>query len=159
VGGRDSQYPYLALDAFARDETVSQILSGIQKRFRLRAGKAPRPGAGRIAVRARQSLECYVTGDYRQCFSRLHALAALLSDQSSPDGRRNGAEPSGPSDLLMARLRRVHDLRTTHDTRSTHMLAVMDRLHERVHRPELPPIGVDETLLAVFIVRELTSAL
>ena len=36
-GGRDAFYPYLALDSYARDETVGKILLNIQRRL---------PGAG-----------------------------------------------------------------------------------------------------------------
>ena len=53
LGGRDAFYPYLALDSYARDETVSKILMNIQRRYRAgprrrrRARPASPPAPGR----------------------------------------------------------------------------------------------------------------
>jgi HEAT repeat protein len=101
LAGRDSFYVYLALDGFARDETVTKILTSLQRQFLARepagslksadplsAGRLPpgnpealnsRAGAPRLAVRIRQSLEAYARGDYAGCVERLGMGARLLS--------------------------------------------------------------------------------
>lgn len=75
LAGRDSFYVYLALDGFARDETVTKILTSIQRQFLAREPA----GAPRLAVRIRQALEAYARGDYAGCAERLGMGARLLS--------------------------------------------------------------------------------
>ncbi len=79
VGGRDSFYPYLALDTFAREETISKALLNIQRRYRARATQRTQPGAARLAVRARQALETYIKGDTNAAIQKL----SLLTDHQS----------------------------------------------------------------------------
>ena len=59
-GGRDAFYPYLALDGYARDETVGKILLNVQRRFRARASQGKDPNAARVAALAKQALAAYV---------------------------------------------------------------------------------------------------
>lgn len=75
LAGRDSFYVYLALDGFARDETVTKILTNLQRQFLAREPAI----APRLAVRIRQALEAYVRGDYAGCIERLGLGAKLLS--------------------------------------------------------------------------------
>lgn len=75
LAGRDSFYVYLVLDSFARDETVTKILTSLQRQFLAREPA----GAPRLAVRVRQALEGYVRADYAACAERLGLAAKLLS--------------------------------------------------------------------------------
>ena len=77
-GGRDAFYPYLALDGYARDETVGKILINLGRRCRTRAAQKKETEAARIAVYARQALAAYTAGDNALCLNRLIRLAALL---------------------------------------------------------------------------------
>ena len=77
-GGRDAFYPYLALDSYARDETVGKILLNIQRRNRARASQGKTPGAARISILAKRALTAYVLGDYPLCLHRLARIAHLL---------------------------------------------------------------------------------
>ena len=77
LGGRDTFYPFLAMDASARDEAVGRVLLGLERRFRTRAGREQ--GGARRAVRARQALEAYAQGKAGDCLHALAALAALLT--------------------------------------------------------------------------------
>lgn len=78
LGGRDSFYPFLALDAYARDETVGKILLNIQRRFRTRAVRDRPAGAARLSLRVKQALKAYVAGDLGSCLRRLAQAGALL---------------------------------------------------------------------------------
>ena len=107
-GGRDAFYPYLALDSYARDETVGKILMNIQRRYRARASQKKEPGAARISILAKRALAAYTLGDSRACLDRLTRLARLLpSDPALPaceillalDARREEA-PSEEEVLL-----------------------------------------------------------
>jgi len=80
VGGRDSLYPYLALEPFARDETVSKILTGIQKRYQARGRKSKSSESGRVAARCRQALEAYIANDFGLCVRRLASIQRLVSN-------------------------------------------------------------------------------
>ncbi len=77
-GGRDAFYPYLALDSYARDETVGKILLNLARRYRTRASAKKEANAARISVYAKQALAAYTLGDLTLCVSRLVRLAALL---------------------------------------------------------------------------------
>nr|MDQ2687630.1 MFS transporter [Armatimonadota bacterium] len=83
LGGRDSFYPFLALDVYARDETVGKILMNIQRRCRTRAVRERLPGAARLSVRVKQALEAYVSGDMGECLRRLAQAGALTSASES----------------------------------------------------------------------------
>lgn len=88
-GGRDAFYPYLALDSYARDETVGKILLNIQRRFRSRATQNKiekrEPNAARISILAGRALAAYTVSDNALCLARLARLARLLpSDPSLP---------------------------------------------------------------------------
>ena len=107
-GGRDAFYPYLALDSYARDETVGKILMNIQRRYRARAAQGKEPGAARISILAKRALAAYTLGDNKTCLARLARMARLLpSDPVLPaceillalDARSGGA-PSGEEVLL-----------------------------------------------------------
>lgn len=87
LGGRDSFYPFLALDAYARDETVGKILMNIQRRYRGRALRERQPQAARLSVRAKQALEAYTGGDMTACLRRLAQIVTLLPSE----GERRGA--------------------------------------------------------------------
>lgn len=78
LGGRDSFYPFLALEPFARDEAVGKILLNIQRRFRARAARGSSPQASRIAVRAKQSLGEYARGDFGLALGRLVQIAEIV---------------------------------------------------------------------------------
>ena len=107
-GGRDAFYPYLALDSYARDETVGKILMNIQRRYRARAAQKKEPGAARISVLAKRALSAYTLGDNRVCLDRLARMARLLpSDPVLPAceillalDARAGEAPSGEEVLL-----------------------------------------------------------
>ena len=77
-GGRDAFYPYLALDSYARDETVGKILMNVQRRYRARAAQREEPGAARISILAKRVLAAYTLGDSKTCLDRLARLARLL---------------------------------------------------------------------------------
>lgn len=77
-GGRDAFYPYLALDSYARDETVGKILLNLSRRCRARAAQKKEAGAARIAVYAKQALAAYTISKYSLCVDRLVRLAAML---------------------------------------------------------------------------------
>jgi hypothetical protein len=77
-GGRDAFYPYLALDSYARDETVGKILVNIQRRHRARAAQTKEPNAARIYALAKSALLAYTLGDSTLCISRLNRLAQLV---------------------------------------------------------------------------------
>jgi hypothetical protein len=114
-GGRDAFYPYLALEAYARDETVGKILLNLARRYRARAAQKKEASAARISVYAKQALTAYTSGDYTACLRRLIRLAALLPAASDSPAR-----------------------------------AILTALGT-------PPgsVGVEEALLAVFLVRRL----
>ena len=107
-GGRDAFYPYLALDSYARDETVGKILMNIQRRYRARAAQKKEPGAARISILAKRALAAYTLGDNKACLDRLARLARLLpSDPALPAceillalDARDGETPSGEEVLL-----------------------------------------------------------
>ena len=80
VGGRDSFYPFLALEVHARDETVGKILLNIQRRFRARASRAGEVQAARVSVRAKQALEAFVLSDLRQASVRLGQIGLLMTE-------------------------------------------------------------------------------
>jgi HEAT repeat protein len=102
VGGRDSLYPYLALEPFARDEIVSRTLMSAQRRMQQRAKRGSLPGAARIAARARQAVEAYAAGDLSACLTSMRKLTDLIevSERAEPvqrvlrwlDDRRKGGE-------------------------------------------------------------------
>jgi len=77
-GGRDAFYPYLALDSYARDETVGKILLNLGRRYRTRASAKKEANAARISIYAKQALAAYTSGDMARCLDRLVRLAALL---------------------------------------------------------------------------------
>jgi len=77
-GGRDAFYPYLALDSYARDETVGKILINLGRRYRTRASSKKEANAARISIYAKQALAAYTSGDMALCLDRLVRLAALL---------------------------------------------------------------------------------
>ncbi len=86
LGGRDAFYPYLAMDAGGRDETVSKILLNMQRRFRQQArGRGSR--MLRLAVRARQAMTAYAGGDEVECLHRLALLAQLAGATLSLQNR------------------------------------------------------------------------
>jgi len=107
-GGRDAFYPYLALDSYARDETVGKILMNIQRRFRARAAQGKEPGAARISILAKRALAAFTLGDDRACLDRLARMARLMpSDPILPACEillaleaRSGEAPSGEEVLL-----------------------------------------------------------
>lgn len=107
-GGRDAFYPYLALDSYARDETVGKILMNVQRRYRARAAQKKEPGAARISILAKRSLTAYTVGDNKACLDRLARMARLLpSDPALPAceillalDAREGEAPSGDEVLL-----------------------------------------------------------
>ena len=101
LGGRDAFYPYLALDSYARDETVSKILVNVQRRYRARAAQSA-PGAVRVAARARQAMAAYVRGDLTVCLRRLADLCRLLDRRQAP---RPSAVPC--LEALLARAERT----------------------------------------------------
>ena len=74
-GGRDAFYPYLALDSYARDETVGKILMNIQRRYRARAAQGKEPGAARISILAKRTLAAFTLGD-----GRILAVSGLNED-------------------------------------------------------------------------------
>ena len=117
-GGRDAFYPYLALESYARDETVGKILLNLGRRYRSRAAQKKDSAAARISVYARQALTAYTANDYNACLSRLVRLAALL--------------PPAPDSPALRTLTALSALPKTE-------------------------IGVEEVLLAVFLVRRLTG--
>ena len=117
-GGHDAFYPYLALEPYARDETVGKILLNLGRRYRSRAAQKKDLAAARISVYARQALAAYTTNDYNVCLSRLVRLVALL--------------PPAP------------------DSPASRTLTALSALPET-------EIGVEEVLLAVFLVRRLTG--
>ena len=82
-GGRDAFYPYLALDSYARDETVGKILLNIQRRHRARAAQLREPNAARISALAKRALIAYTGGENTVCVSRLNRLAQLAPIQSA----------------------------------------------------------------------------
>ena len=86
-GGRDAFYPYLALEAYARDETVGKILLNLARRYRARAAQKKEASAARISVYAKQALTAYTSGDYTACLRRLIRLAALLPAASDSPAR------------------------------------------------------------------------
>ncbi|MBV9849253.1 MAG: MFS transporter [Armatimonadetes bacterium] len=113
LGGRDAFYPYLVLDADARDETVSKILTTIQRRYRARAAQQV-PGAARVAARARQAMASYARGDLSACLHRLTQLMRMLGggdaarqpavaclEALQARGERTG-EPPTPEEVLLA---------------------------------------------------------
>jgi HEAT repeat protein/MFS-type transporter involved in bile tolerance (Atg22 family) len=83
-GGRDAFYPYLALDSYARDETVGKILMNLGRRYRTRASQKKEAGAARISIYAKQALAAYTFGDLARCVNRLVRLAALLPPVPGP---------------------------------------------------------------------------
>ena len=107
-GGRDAFYPYLALDSYARDETVGKILMNIQRRYRARAKQGKEPGAARISILAKRTLAAFTLGDGRTCLDRLARMARLMpSDPILPACEillaleaRAGEAPSGEEVLL-----------------------------------------------------------
>ena len=115
AGGRDAFYPYLALEPYARDETVGKILLNLARRYRARAKQTKDSRAARISVYAKQALSAYTLGDYAACLRRLVKLAALL-----------------PPAL---------------DSPASATLTALSRQE----------MGVEEVLLAVFLVRRLTG--
>jgi HEAT repeat protein/MFS-type transporter involved in bile tolerance (Atg22 family) len=90
VGGRDSFYPFLALESYARDETVGKILLNIQRRFRARAARADQSHSARVVVRAKQALEAYVRGDLTRSLRRLCQIGELVNG-GAEDTRRLSA--------------------------------------------------------------------
>jgi len=107
-GGRDAFYPYLALDSYARDETVGKILMNIQRRYRARAAQGKEAGAARISILAKRALAAYTLGDDGACLDRLARMARLMpSDPVLPAyeillalDAREGEAPSGEEVLL-----------------------------------------------------------
>ena len=75
-GGRDAFYPYLALDPYARDETVGKTLLNLSRRYRTRASQKKEVNAARISIYAKQALAAYTSGDLARCLNRLVRLAA-----------------------------------------------------------------------------------
>ena len=108
-GGRDAFYPYLALDSYARDETVGKILINLGRRYRTRAAQKKEVHAARITVYAKQALAAYTSGDYGACLARLVRLAALLPSAATELPawsilRALGSQetPSGAEEALLA---------------------------------------------------------
>lgn len=112
-GGRDAFYPYLALDSYARDETVGKILLNIQRRFWARASQGKEANAARISAGAKRSLSAYITGNYALCIARLNRMAQLLPSEPAAavaqeilrllpgtDGESNGSPLSSDEALL-----------------------------------------------------------
>jgi HEAT repeat protein/MFS family permease len=107
-GGRDAFYPYLALDSYARDETVGKILLNIQRRYRAKSAQAKEPNAARISVLAKRALAAYTLGENTLCLHRLVRMARLLhSDSFLPACEillaleaRKPSNPSGEEVLL-----------------------------------------------------------
>ncbi len=77
-GGRDAFYSYLALDSYARDETVGKILINLSRRYRARAAGKKEADAARISVYAKQALAAYTSSQSAVCIGRLTRLARLL---------------------------------------------------------------------------------
>ena len=108
-GGRDAFYPYLALDSYARDETVGKILLNLQRRFRAKAAQAKDSHAARVSVLAKRALAAYTLGGGAACLRRLARLARLLPPASRPPARgillaladRTGEEVT-PEEVLLA---------------------------------------------------------
>ncbi|MGI4787724.1 MAG: MFS transporter [Janthinobacterium lividum] len=86
-GGRDAFYPYLALDSYARDETVGKILINLGRRYRTRAAQKKDGDAARISVYAKQALAAYTSGDNGRCLDRLIHLADKLPPVSELPAR------------------------------------------------------------------------
>ena len=116
-GGRDAFYSYLALDSYARDETVGKILMNIGRRYRARAAQKKEGDAARIAVYAKQALAAYTSGDNPRSVNRLVRLASLLPPAAD-----------SPARLILTALSRQD-----------------------------APSQTEEALLAVFLVRRMTS--
>lgn len=116
LGGRDSFYPYLALDSFARDETVGKILLNIQRRVRARTARGLPSQYSRIAVRAKQALEAYAQGNSSVALNRLAKIVdfvpsppdesvkdrALRSTLHAMSGDGHQAEPVSAEEVLLA---------------------------------------------------------
>jgi HEAT repeat protein len=78
IGGRDSFYPYLAMDEDARDETVTKTLINIEKRLRAQARRGTGgSSAARRAIRARQALAAFAADDMPGTLHRLAQLAQI----------------------------------------------------------------------------------
>jgi len=97
-GGRDAFYPYLALDSYARDETVGKILLNLGRRYRARASQKKEADAARIAVYAKQALAAYTSGENSLCVSRLVRLTALIP-----------AAAGGPAEMILTALGKQAD--------------------------------------------------
>ncbi|HEX5323714.1 MAG TPA: HEAT repeat domain-containing protein, partial [Capsulimonadaceae bacterium] len=113
LAGRDSFYVYLVLDSFARDETVTKILTSLQRQFTAREPI----GSARMGVRVRQALESYARADYAACAERLGLAARLLSLGEEAEGgeieracidvmgifaeRARGGESISPEEVLL----------------------------------------------------------
>ena len=91
LGGRDAFYPFLALDAYARDETIGKILMNIQRRYRTRAVRDRLPAAARLSVRVRQALDAYVSANMEDCLRRLAQAGVLASGREEGDRLSGGA--------------------------------------------------------------------
>jgi MFS family permease len=87
LGGRDSFYAYLALDRFAADETISKILTSIQRQ--MRANKSANSGTspGRLIVRTRQALDEYILGNHIGFADRLDEAIQIATPLASPHVR------------------------------------------------------------------------
>ena len=111
-GGRDAFYPYLALDGYARDETVGKILLNVQRRYRARASQGKDPDAARVAALAKQALAAYASGDLSRCVRRLARLARRLTGEPSAPAleiltalearARDESRPTMPEEALLA---------------------------------------------------------
>jgi HEAT repeat protein len=125
LGGPDAFYTYLALDRFAADETVSKILTGLQRQFRPTKGAADAPVAARFVARCHQALGAFAAGESGLAAKRLDQAAHLAI-------HLNGRRGSRDSEAAC--------------------MAVSDVFVQRSERLEL---GHEELLLLVFIVRML----
>ena len=111
-GGRDAFYPYLALDGYARDETVGKILLNVQRRFRARATQGKDPNAARVAALAKQALAAYAAGNNALSIRRLARMARRLTAEGDAPAQeilaalevqaRDAARPIMPEEALLA---------------------------------------------------------
>ena len=77
AGGRDAFYPMLALDSYARDETVSKVLMAVQRKFR-RSAISGSVSNERASIRSKQALRAYVASDWPNMIVRLCQVAEFI---------------------------------------------------------------------------------
>ncbi len=106
-GGRDAFYPYLALDSYARDETVGKILLNVSRRYRTRASQKKEANAARISIYAKQALAAYTSSNNARCIDRLVRLAAQTPAVPGPaaailQALGEQVHPPGAEEALLA---------------------------------------------------------